>query len=115
MTLRGAQTEEDGHAYCRAIERVLERKRPYAVLHRFEEFGSNLVAGSIIAKWSIQHTKELKDFCLGGSGVVHSNAFRFILTSFQLVTPLPAPVVSRRVSPRRSSGSSLASESAASL
>ncbi len=91
-TLRGPQGEAEAIAYCQAIEQVLERGTPYAVLHRFEAFGPNLVAGGLIARWSLKHTKALRERCLGGAVVVQSHAFRFILSSFQLVTPLPAPV-----------------------
>ena len=92
LTLRGPQGAAEAKDYCDAIDSILGREQPYAVLHRIEAFGSSLSAAGIIAKWSLGRTAQLLAQCVGGAIVVQSEAFRFLLSSFQLVTKLPAPV-----------------------
>ena len=92
LTLDGPQDAEDAKVYTDAIDEVLARQQPYAVLHRINQFGSSLAAARIIATWSLKNTKALRQYCLGGAVIVQSETFRFLLSSFQLITPLPAPV-----------------------
>jgi len=92
FVLNGKQTLEDAELYCKTIDRALERKEHYGVIHIVKDFGTDLAVASQIAKWSISKTTELKEYCLGGACVVKSGTFRFILSSFSLVTPMPSPV-----------------------
>ncbi len=90
-TLDGEQTDADIDAYLQGWQAVLDRKQPYVSITEVEEYGTNMEHIRRVAQWT-KETKDLSaEFCMGAALVVSSDVFRFVLSAFLLVTPMPNP------------------------
>ncbi len=89
----GKQTDADVDHYLTEFEALFHRDEPFLALTEVGEFDANFGHIKRIAQWTKSTSELAAKCCRGGALVVKSDSFRFILSSFLLVTPMPNPFV----------------------
>jgi hypothetical protein len=89
----GDQTDADVDHFVRRMVEVLGRGQPFVTLCYIRKYAMNLRHIDRLAGFTKQIRGALEAFCKGNAIIIPSPSFRFILSSFYLMVPMPHPAI----------------------
>ncbi len=87
----GKQTDEDIDEFIRVWGEIMDRGDACATLTEVRQYSANPGHVKRLAEWAIQERERIGEQCIGNAFLVKTGTFRFVLSSFFLVTPMPYP------------------------
>ena len=85
----GQQTDQDISQFMRAWEEIMQRGKPCVILSEIRQYSSNPAHVKRLGEWAMRVESQMRAICLGGAFVSNSGVFRFVLSSFLLLAPMP--------------------------
>ena len=90
VTFTGDHSEWTTQRFMQAMERYYGRKEPFAMIVKIDSYSAEDVRLiKPVAKWYMAHQAEFEEFGHGLAIVPPSEAFRFVLSSFMVLAPIP--------------------------
>jgi hypothetical protein len=93
QTFDGQQTDDDVAHFEHRMAEVLARGEDFVTLCYIREYSMNLGHIRRLGDFTKSRRGAFEAFCKGGAIVIPSPSFRFILSSFYLMVPLPHPTL----------------------
>lgn len=87
----GQQSDADVAEFLLKLEGLLQRGEPYFALAEIRRYSPDFSHIKQLARWTLEHAGPAKEAVAAAALVMPSEAFRFLLSSFFLVTPMPCP------------------------
>lgn len=86
---RGKQTDRDVEEYITAMDAMYARGRRYVGVSFMLQYAPERRHLGRIAEWTRATKPQVKELCVGAAMVAPSATFRFLLSSFLMIQPLP--------------------------
>lgn len=90
VTFEGNHSDQTTERFMRAMEGYYGRRQPFIMIVVIESYGRedrHLIAP--VARWYREHTEAFEEFGLGLALVPPSETFRFLLSTFMAIAPIP--------------------------
>ena len=88
---RGKQTDQDVEEYIAAMDAMYARGRRYAGVTFMLQYAPERRHLGRVAEWTRATKPRVKELCVGAAMLAPSATFRFLLSSFLMIQPLPMP------------------------
>jgi hypothetical protein len=93
QTFDGDQTDADVDHFEQRMVEVVHRGEPFVTLCYIRRYAMNLAHIDRLAAFTKHHRGALEAFCKGNAIIIPSPSFRFILSSFYMMVPMPHPAI----------------------
>jgi hypothetical protein len=90
QTFDGQQTDEDVEYFLKRREEICARARPFVVLTYIGDYALNLGHVARLGE-ALKGDVRARELCKGSAILAPSPSFRFVLSSFYLITKIPFP------------------------
>jgi len=90
VTFTGDHSEKTTQRFMQEMEGYYGRREPFAMIVKIDSYRTeDMRLIKPVAKWYMEHTAVFEEFGCGLAIVPPSETFRFILSSFMVLAPIP--------------------------
>ena len=93
FTFDGEQVDEDVDFFIQSVEKIHADGKDYASIGYMKHLKPNAGHVRRVGKAMLKSWPDAKKYCRGSAIVVSNPTFRFMLSSFFLITPIPYPYI----------------------